>query len=85
MMSFIEFGCFEALLQLGGTTGHADDCHVCPGLHVFYSNLLLTHNFSHSTAMERGERSLLPENFIKQSWYHFIVNANLELDVKGQG
>ena len=25
MMSFIEFGCFEALLQLGGATGHADD------------------------------------------------------------
>ena len=59
--------------------------NVCPGLHVFYSNLLLTHNFSHCTVMERGERSLLPENFIKQSWYHFIVNANLELDVKGQG
>ena len=35
--------------------------------------------------MERGEKAVLPKIFIKQSWYLFIVNANLELDVKGQG
>ena len=59
--------------------------NVCPSLHVFYSNILLTHNFSHCTSMERGERAVLPEIIIKQTLYLFIVNANLKLDVKSQG
>ena len=35
--------------------------------------------------MERGEKAVLPEIIIKQTLYLFIVNANLKLDVKGQG